>query len=799
MSGIINSTSLLLQRWFGNSVIMKSTFTSRYCAWALMIVMACPAYAQGMDVWRDATLYRDEWGTPHVYAENPFALAYVFGYAQAEDHAEHILLAYRMANGKLAAVLGEKYADSDAFSLKLGHARLAEQALAVADPVTLALCEGFATGINAWLVDNAQAVPSWADGVQPRDVLAYWHAFLMSMAPFELPDAFRRAPAMPTGNAWAMNAERSAEGNPVLVINPHQNHESFFQWYEAHLVTGDMNVYGATLRGLPVILQGHNPCLGWALTPNWPDFADMFIEEYESAPPNPRDPRVRTEDVTAEQAMLLYYMSQSLPYHIQTDYGLETRYVPAYIGDRGPVFEDATHGLNSWYIGGFTDFGGLRQLVEMARAPNIEMFWAALSMHQLPCFHVTYADCHNNIFYLYNTKAGLRLWPPKDGTNPDDPAINQQWDVPVSSDLSALAWHDVFALNELPAILNPASGYVQACGNTPWTVTEPCPLDPSLWPPWLFFDKDTYRAARVRQLLRKGQRSFRDHQSMLYDVVVPAALDMVPAILRAAETRQDRVSNAHPDFWAGIDTLRGWNYIAEINSPGMTFYHLWWNFARARAAQQFPTEASFYEAARADAPLAQDIMLRAVEDAARELRNEYGDMQVCWGDVHRIRRGVREAPLPGAHSGEPVFITGDYTMQRGRLIANYGYGFAMITQFGERPDSVSVLAFGVSRNNDSPHYDDQLDLLLERRFKRVRFDDDAVLRHADRAMGKSITLLPLGAPGAVTLHASNVIQGRLYTETEAPEPLPRDVIPFSLYMRPETRPAATAVTVELSV
>ncbi len=767
----------------------------------LFFAIVCPSsFSQGVDVWQQATLYRDEWGTPHVYADNPFAMAYVFGYAQAEDHAVHILLAYRMANGQLSAVLGETWAESDAFSLKMGHARLAAQALAVADPVTVALCEGFATGINAWLVDNASSLPAWTDGVRPQDVLAYWHAFLMSMAPFELPDTYHRTPAMASANAWATAAERSTEGRPTLVMNPHQNHNGYFQWYEAHLVMGDMNIYGTTLRGLPVILQGHNAVMGWALTPNWPDFADMFIEEYEAPPQNPRDPRFDAQEIAPENAMLLHYMSNSLPYHIRTNAGFETRYIPAFISDRGPIFENTSHGLNSWYIGGFTDFGGLRQMLEMARASNLASFWAALSLHQIPCFNIVYADRDNNIFYLYNTKAGLRVSPAANAQqNPNDPTLTQDWSIPAASGLSAIAWRDVFPLANLPSILNPASGYVQACGNPPWTVTEPSPLDPSLWPGWLFFDQNTYRAARVRQLLGKGQRSFRDHQSMLFDVVVPAALDMVPAILNASQNRKDLVANAHPDFWKGIELLQNWNYIAETNSAGMTFYHLWWKFAHARAAQHFPTEFAFYEAARNGVPGAQDIMLRSVEEAANALRNDYGELQVPWGELHRIRHGKTDVALPGGQSGEPIFLASDYAFDRGKIVANYGYGFAMATSFGESPESVSLLPFGASQNPASPHYADQMTLMLERRFKRVRFDTDEVLRNSDRAVGKIITLMPLGVSGMVTLHSATVIHARLQTDTETPAPLPRNTLPFSMYISPERTPLSAQVQIDLSI
>ncbi len=769
------------------------------CLAGFFAVVSAGAQTPSSDVWRDVALYRDEWGVPHVYADNPFALAYAFGYAQAEDHAEHLLLAYRMANGRLAAVLGESYADSDVFSLKMGHGRLARELLPTLDPITQALCEGFAMGVNAWLIEHPGALPDWADGVQPGDVLALWHAFVMSMAPFDLPDANRRPPAMVSGNAWAMAPGRSADGRAALVINPHQHYDGFFQWCEAHLVMGEMNVYGAALRGLPVVVQGHNEALGWALTPNWSDFADMFTEEYEGAPSNPKDPRVRNGEESAPNALLLHYMAHSLPYHVRTEAGVETRYAPAYIGDRGPIFEHPTLGLHSWFIGGYNDLGGLRQLFDMGCAATLDAFMAALELRQIPCFHVIYADRDGNIFYLYNTKAGVRLEPAVSDDPTQAPLFAQPWDEPVSHELAAVAWRDVLPLADLPFLLNPASGFVQACGNPPWTAGGNDSLASDRWPPWLVQDVDGYRAKRVRQLLQQGQRSFRDHQSMLYDVVVPAAFDLMPALLRAAEARTDLTQSAHPDFQLGLDVLRAWNCIAETPSSGMTFFHVWWSFARARAAASFPSETAFQIAAVQGDPTAQEIMLRAVEETARTLRNEYDSLERPWGEVHRIQRGSRDEPIPGAGSGEPIFLASDHLYDRGRWSASYGYGFAMVVQFGEKPESVSVLPFGASQNPESPHFDDQLDLMLERRFKHVRFDHDDVLRSAERAMGMVITLLPPGVPGAVTAHADAVIQARLNSVVEAPASLPRDMIPFSLYMQLERTPSSAPLMTEWSI
>lgn len=764
----------------------------------LLLVLSLKAFSVPFpaDVWKEATLYRDEWGVPHVYAETPYALGFVFGYAQAEDHLEHMLLAYRMANGRLAVVIGEGGADSDAFSLKMGHAQLAEAAFPYLDDVTQAICEGFAAGINAWIIDNQSSIPDWVDGVQPQDILAFWHAFLMSMAPFDLPDVYRRPAAMTSSNAWATRREQSSDNATLLVMNPHQYHEGFFQWYEAHLVLGFMNVYGTTLRGLPVIVQGYNENLGWALTPNFADFADIFHEEYASPQRSPKDPRFNTAETFDQQTILLQYMAHSVPYYVRTESGLETRYVPAYIGARGPMFEHPLLGLYSWQIGGYNDFGGLRQLLEMAFAPNLQVFLNALAMHQLPCFHIIYADREDNIFYLYNTKAGMRMVELNVSEDTQNNEQKLRWDQPVSYTYAHMAWSAIIPPENLPAILNPSTGFLQACGSPPWTASGNTGLEPSLWPQWLVADRDTYRAKRVRHLLSLGKRTFYDHQSMLFDNVTPAAFDRVSALFKTVELRQDLVNEMHPDFHEGLAILHKWNFVAEINSPGMTMFHLWWHYCLQRAATSFKSEPEFFMAIEQGMPEAQAILLHALEDASRALKNEYGSLEKQWGEVHRIRVGSREAAFPGSLSGESIFTASDTDFNQGKWWTTYGYGFAMVVKFGTVIEAVSLLPFGVSKKQGSRHFDDQFDLLISRRFKQVCFYRDDVLRHVEFGMGKTVTLMPPGVTGAITMHGPKILVARVTSTVQSPHLIPRDMVPFSLYVAPQRKPSGVPTNVE---
>jgi len=749
-----------------------------------------PGFEPGA-LWSQATLYRDEWGTPHVYGETPAALGFAFGYAQAEDHLEGMLMAYRVANGRAAAVLGEAFADSDAFALKVGHGRLAREAFSQIDPITRGLCSGFALGVNTWIGEHPHAVPPWVEGVEPADILALWHAFVMSMAPFDLPDTYHRPRAMETGNAWALAPPRTAGGKAILVINPHQYYDIPFQWYEAHLVIGDLNVAGATLFGLPVIVQGHNEVLGWALTPNAPDTADLFVERIDVPQPDPKS--LSPVDPLREHLLVLEYMSQSLSYTVRTHAGFEERHVPAMIVERGPVFEGRGGQLVSWLAGGYRDFGGLRQLFEMGRARSLEGFQDALTAHQIPCFHVVYADRAGNIFYYYNAKTGRKPAPESigaDGLIEAGPPVD--WRLPVPSDWALAAWGEVLPPSALPRVVNPPSGYVQACGNPPWTATDAPPFQPASWPAWFAGDADTYRAKRVRQLLRSGIRSFRDNQSMLYDVVAPAAVDLVPALLRIAERRSD-LADAHPDLGTGLQLLRNWNCVADTNAVGMTFYHVWWAMLGAQPAAQGLSDSARYGALLSFTPQAETVALTAAADAARMMRNDFDRLAIPWGEVHRIRRGSREEPIPGSGAGEPIFVASDYLYDQGRWLATYGYGYAMVVEFGEQPQAVSVSPFGASERPQSPHYADQLDLLLEKRFKRTRFQREAVWRYADSARGRHITLYPLGVEGAVTFLSEFPIEARLRSSVEPPGPLPAASAAFTLYVKPEWAPPAVPV------
>lgn len=750
--------------------------------------------------WRDATLYRDEWGTPHVYAKSLTSLAYALGYAQAEDHPEVLLRAYRVANARAAEVWGEDWADSDAFALMLGHAALARQTYPNADAVTQDLCEGFAAGANAWYAAHPEAVPEWGEPVRPEDPLALMHCYLMSFAPFDLPGAYsRRRPAV-SGNAWAVGPTRSETGETMLVINPHGYYDGAFVWYEAHVGSGlesdDWSMSGVTLVGLPVLMMGHNGKLGWGLTPHEADSADMYLPLPPSENSSPNSLGEAASRIEADVLRELQILNSMRTYQVRTGLGKEERQVVFFESGGRPTITGSDGTYYTWSVGGYRDFGAISQLYWMGRASTLVEFQETLQMHQLPTFHITYADGFGNLFYLYNAKVGDKR--DLDGMTIEDQAAPPSWRLPLPSNDARFLWRDVVPVTQLPSIENPASGFLQACGNPPWSATDEQSLLWGEFPAWFGREADTYRARRVRQMLGSGSKSFRDMQDMLFDVLVPFGMTAVPRILEAVANDAAWQRNARPESLELVDVLEKWNYIADVRSEGMTAFQVWWTAFRSQAQFGMPEE-SVLELLTANAPDVQVQSLAAVDQAARLMLQEFGSVHVPWGDAHVIRRGNVTYPIGGAATGYPIFLEADRIFGEGAWEADYGYGYAMAVKFGEYAEGLSVLPFGVSSAPQSPHYADQLDLLRRGRLKPAWFYKDEVLPNAASARGRSFEMVARGMDATFKVQAMKPVEAQISTALRPPADIPRSLSAYSVFAEFSFHPADTRVTLEAAI
>jgi hypothetical protein len=500
-------------------------------------------------------------------------------------------------------------------------------------------------------------------------------------------------------------------------------------------------------------------------------------------------------------------VANSRSYYVLQPGGMDERQVPYLDTERGPIIGKHKGRFATYHIGGYRDFGALRQFHLMASAQNLQQFQSALELHQFPCFHVVYADREGNIFYLYNTKVGGKYWPgpvgmlapaAQESGEPNTSPRTVNWALPVPGGSSTFAWGPIPPPSALPVLSNPKAGYVQACGNPPWTASERTDLTADQWPGWFAPEADSFRAQRVRRLLALGQRSFEDVQAMVYDVVVPAATYAVPWLKQTAETHKEEVLRAHPDLAPCIDGMFNWNYVAETDSPGMTYFHVWWSTLRS-LTQQY-NDVELVKALGANSDEIQQVGLRAAEEAAMLLRNEFQSLHVPWGDVHTFVRGDKTMPAPGGASGQPLFLATDDAFEDRAWRVNYGYGFAMVVAFGpQRARAVSMVPFGASENPESPHFADQMTLIQDRRLKQAEFDPVEVRRLATSGYGSKVRIAPPGLEADCTIGARDPITVTTEVSTEPPAPLPSGLATFTVYARIIQDPITVPSAVDMQI
>ena len=135
------------------------------CATLMLLLGSCsglePAQPDGDG---QVTLYRDQYGTPHVVADSNRGVYFGFGYAVASDRLFQMEMLKRTAEGRVAAVLGPDYLALDTH-LRTGYDHRSVQRqlqhLPVAQSEVLqAYADGFNRRIEEVLANRGKLLPA---------------------------------------------------------------------------------------------------------------------------------------------------------------------------------------------------------------------------------------------------------------------------------------------------------------------------------------------------------------------------------------------------------------------------------------------------------------------------------------------------------------------------------------------------------------------------------------------------------------------------------------------------------------
>ncbi len=113
----------------------------------------------------NVTVYRDEWGVPHIYAQNYTDLFFAYGYCMAQDRFFEMTLMKLIGWGRLSEVVGSLGVGIDKYLRTLSLWKSGQELIEVAEANkekyehVFSVLEYYCAGVNEWLDTHRQALP----------------------------------------------------------------------------------------------------------------------------------------------------------------------------------------------------------------------------------------------------------------------------------------------------------------------------------------------------------------------------------------------------------------------------------------------------------------------------------------------------------------------------------------------------------------------------------------------------------------------------------------------------------------
>jgi acyl-homoserine-lactone acylase len=645
---------------------------------------------------RETEILWDNYGVPHIYAENKTDMYRAFGYAQMNNHANLILRLYGESRGKAAEYWGKDYLLSDKKIHLFDIPEIASSDYSEMKPEYRSYLDAFAEGINKYASENKAAIDDNLRKVlpvTPVDVLSHTLRviYLEFIAAEDIYASFNLA--QPGSNAVAIAPSRSASKNAMLITNSHLPWSGFFTWFEAHLNSEEFMAYGISLVGTAPLSMAFNNSLGWAFTVNPIDLSDRYELKLQA-------------NGYLLAGEVLPFEKRTVTIKIRQEDGSLKEDVTEFLSSKhGPVVGQKGEKAYAVRIAGLHNAGIFEQFHRMSAAKNLMEFESAMKMLQLPMFNIVYADRGGNIMYLFNGNVPVRatgdfaFWKGTvDGTNTD------------------LIWNKIHDYKDLPKVINPSTGFVSNCNDAPWTCTEPMVLDPVDFPAYMSSRGTFLRPQRAVNMIKSDLSiTFEELIDYKHDTRMEAAERFLDDLLAAVEKNPD------PKAMEAAKILAGWDRKTESDSRGAVLFATWWDMIRSDmfAVPWSADKPNSTPDGLKDPGKAVGLLIKAADDIVKK----YGSLDVQWGDVYRFRINDIDLPANGGPGDYGIFRTVNFaSAPDNKKFAVHGETYVAVTEFGEKVKAEVILSYGNASQPGNKHVGDQLQMLSEKKLRPALLD-----------------------------------------------------------------------------
>ena len=686
------------------------------------------------------TIVKDKYGVPHVYSKTDEQAVFGMSYVQCEEFFDKLESSLISRLGRQSEVDGESAIYKDLWS-KIYTDSTRAKALYKESPKWLQkLCDGFAGGVNLYLITHPDKKPKLINRVEPWMSLmnnipalggsnldeADFVALYSKKAPrftsyadgFE-EDNFRE----PAGsNGWAIAPSRTKNKNAMILINPHSE---FYGRIEIQVTSEEgLNSYGAPFIGQFSLFQGFNEYLGWMHPVSLSDGKDLYAETVEQKDGKyfyKYNGELKAVDST----------EISVPYKKGNE--ILTKKFTVYRTHHGPVVSI----LNKKWVTLKTIDGSIDLLAmhwEKMKAKNFEQFKTSMDKRVMTGSNVMYADRDGNIAYWHGN------FVPK-----KDPSFN--WKRPVDGSTDATEWKGAYSLDELPNYKNPANGWLQNCNSTVLYATGPYDSLMAQKPEFMFPDGQTPRAMNaVRVLENIKDATLDDVVAAADDTYLPNAARLIPNLVYAYNSSEKPA----PELAAPIEILKNWDFRTDTSSIATTLAVMWIEkvieMDVAKLEKPYTMEER-YSITNGAAVSTENLTARQMTDAFKaviaELTKDHGTWKVSWGSVNRYQRNPEGQAFsdsnkswalpatPGYLGSLNAFVSKKGTKTKNRFGVT-GNTFVAVVEFGKQLKAKTILTGGSSSDPKSPHFTDQVDGYINHQYKDIFFYKKDVLANAEK-------------------------------------------------------------------
>ena len=786
---------------------MSAVSWGRSCL--LGVVLAC-ALAAPAHVY-DATIIRTAHGIPHVFARDLGSLGYGYGYAFAQDNICTIAESYVTVNAQRSRFFGPdklwrfdanstapNNLNSDFFYQRVNDSKVIEKLISEPPPrgplpEIKEGVSGYVDGYNAYLRDTGvDKIPDprcrgkeWVRPIAKIDAYRRFYQLaslasqgvaidgIAAAAPSaggaQATSASQFAPAFAKlgdigSNAYGLGREATDDGHGIVLGNPHFPWQGAERLYQSHLtIPGRIDVAGASLYGVPLILIGSTNGMAWSHTVSTARRFTLYEEKLV-----PGSPTMYLSDgvPTAMKAERVTVKA------LEPGGRLVDRTRTLYSTRHGPVLTSLL-GLpafpwtpaNAYTMGdaNASNFRYLNHFYEVDQAQSVRRLDQIERRYQgIPWVNTIAADAAGEAYYAdigsvphvtdqkasdCNTALGQGTFATLGVAILDGTRTACDW----GSDADAVA-PGILGPSKMPSLFR--RDYVHNGNDSYWLSNPKARLEGY---PRIIGDERTARSLRTRLglIMAEGRRfSVRGVQDTVFNdrhYGGELLAGELAGYCRSSPTMQG--SNGPVDVSAACPVLERWDRHDELDSRGAVLFRRWATRALASVGGVVANPSVYREQFNAADPVNTPRGLntsnpqvgQALADAVTDLRSSSIPLDARLREYQTESRGDEKIPIHGGPGGLGVFnaISAPWVAGKGFPDVVHGSSFVMVAQpNGRCAEMRTLVTYSQSESPESPYFGDQTRMFSRKAWNDFPFCPEKLAAAAQVAPLKEIGCVP---------------------------------------------------------